>query len=123
MAVGESARGLPVDRERFMAGVEHDKIVAEPVHLTEADPAHVAAYMAEVALWISAAFRHIPSNSAGLLVPQCSQDYVKCPDFVQRVGQIWDREPRGWLSSASRRNPQLWRALRWGASVCQEVSG
>src|SRR3954447_6515240 len=46
MAVGESARGLPVDRERFMAGVEHDKIIAEPVHLAKADPAHIAAYMA-----------------------------------------------------------------------------
>ena len=35
-----------IDRERFAARVEHDKIVAEPVHLAEADPAHVAAYMA-----------------------------------------------------------------------------
>ena len=34
------------DRYRRTAKIEHDKIVAEPVHLEERDLAHGAAYMA-----------------------------------------------------------------------------
>src|SRR3954451_25085461 len=46
IAVGERAGDGGIDRERFATRIEHDKIVAEPVHLAEADPTHVPAYMA-----------------------------------------------------------------------------
>jgi len=48
MAVGQRPRHRGIDRDVGAAGVDDDKVVAEPVHLAEGDPArvHGAAYMA-----------------------------------------------------------------------------
>ena len=44
--VGKRARRRRVDHDAVAAAVEHDKIVAEPMHLAERDVRHAAAYMA-----------------------------------------------------------------------------
>ena len=42
----QPARRSGAERDRTVAKIEHDKVVAEPMHLAEGDPAHSAAYMA-----------------------------------------------------------------------------
>jgi hypothetical protein len=44
--ISKRAYALRADRYRRTAKIEHDKIVAEPVHLEKRDLAHDAAYMA-----------------------------------------------------------------------------
>jgi hypothetical protein len=44
--IGERAYTPRADGYRATAKIEHDKIVAEPVHLEKRDLAHDAAYMA-----------------------------------------------------------------------------
>ena len=46
MAVGQGARRRSIDRHRLAPSVDHDEVVAEPVHLAEGDLTHGAAYMA-----------------------------------------------------------------------------
>ena len=44
--IREPACGCGAERDRAAAKIEHDKIVAEPVHFEKRDLAHRAAYMA-----------------------------------------------------------------------------
>src|SRR5271154_3662089 len=44
--VGQGSPRRGIDRKRLAPCVDHDEVVAEPVHLAEGDPAHGAAYMA-----------------------------------------------------------------------------
>src|ERR1700739_4201197 len=44
--IRQPARGSGAERDRAAAEIEHDKIVAEPVHFEKRDLAHRAAYMA-----------------------------------------------------------------------------
>src|SRR5207248_7596895 len=53
--VGDGARRLGIDRDGVMALVQHDEVVAEPMHLAEADLRHAAAYMAGRAAMSNAA--------------------------------------------------------------------
>ena len=64
------ARAAPIaDRELAAAGVEHDKIVAEPVHLQKRHLAHGAAYMA-AALPLSNAGRRAAAAGDGSAAPR-----------------------------------------------------
>jgi hypothetical protein len=51
----QSACGSGAKRDRAAAKIEHDKIVAEPVHFEKRDLAHRAAYMAARAALSNAA--------------------------------------------------------------------
>ena len=46
MSVGKRLHPLGRKRNLVAAGIEHDEVVAEPVHLQEGYPIHGAVYMA-----------------------------------------------------------------------------
>jgi hypothetical protein len=53
----QSACGSDTKRDRVAAKIEHDKIVAEPMHLEKRDSPHRAAYMAARTVLSNAAER------------------------------------------------------------------
>src|SRR6185312_2459579 len=90
--VGDASGRLGIDRHRIMALIEHDEVVAEPMHLTEANLRHAAAYMAGRAAMSNAAGaaasrgrRADPQPGCAMLSPRLASP-LRC---VARHGPVW----------------------------------
>src|SRR5438067_4880354 len=98
--VGDIPRHLGIDRDGIAAPIEHDEIVAEPMHFTEADLRHAAAYMAGRATMSNAASAAVTRGRRGDPQPGCA---VLLPQL-----SFWHcaaRHAPAWPSAAYRFSP------------------